>query len=162
MPVSFDTSISELTTESQISFRPSPYIINSHLYSSNRKISLSIQAVAHILLTPKHGHLSRYVELYHTLLPCTGLITRKFHQHSEIFKICFLIISNWQATFTSLLCYPRISTSHCQHCYLELPSWLHSLPRTSLRLILHRSVYFPCHKNCLFKLQINFAPTLDI
>lgn len=158
MPVSFDTSISALTTESQISFRPSPYIINSHLYSSNRKISLSIQAVAYTLLTPKHGHLSRYVELYHTLL---NLYEIDYSQISPAFRK-FFYFKNRQATLTNCLCYSCISTSHCQRGCLELPHILHSLPRTSLRLILHSSVYYPRHKNCLFKLQTNFAPTLDL
>lgn len=79
MPVSFDTSISELTTESQISFRPSPYIINSHLYSSNRKISLSIQAVAYTLLTPIY--LSINLNLYGIDCPQISPAFRKFYKY---------------------------------------------------------------------------------
>lgn len=76
MPVSFDTSISTSTTKSQISFRPSPYIINSHLYSSNRKISLSIQAVAYTLLTPIY--LAINLNLYGIDCPQISPAFRKF------------------------------------------------------------------------------------
>lgn len=118
MPVSFDTGISALTTESQVSFRPSPYIINSHLYSSNRKISLSIQAVAYILLTPKHGHLSRYVELYHTLLNLYGIdcpqISPAFRKFSNILLIIFIITAGY--FYQSLVLF--------SHFYESLLTWL--------------------------------------
>ena len=154
MPASFDTSTSTSTTESRISFRPSPYIINSPLYSSNRRISLSIRAVAYTLLTPLS--LSQKLNLYEIDYSQISPAFRNF----QMPFICNF--KNRQATLTNCLCYSCISTSHCQRGCLELPHILHSLPRTSLRLILHSSVYYPRHKNCLFKLQTNFAPTLDL
>lgn len=109
MPASFDTSISALTTESQISFRPSPYIINSHLYSSNRKISLSIQAVAYTLLTPIY--LAINLDLYGIDYPQISPAFRKF---SNILLIIFIITAGY--FYQSLVLF--------SHFYESLLTWL--------------------------------------
>lgn len=109
MPASFDTSISALTTESQISFRPSPYIINSHLYSSNRKISLSIQAVAYTLLTPIY--LAINLNLYGIDCPQISPAFRKF---SNTLLIIFIITAGY--FYQSLVLF--------SHFYKSLPTWL--------------------------------------
>lgn len=109
MPASFDTSISALTTESQISFRPSPYIINSHLYSSNRKISLSIQAVAYTLLTPIY--LAINLNLYGIDCPQISPAFRKF---SNTLLIIFIITAGY--FYQSLVLF--------SHFYESLLTWL--------------------------------------
>ena len=88
------------------------------------------------------------------------LVTHKFHQCSEfILKILCSIMAGY---FYRILAFPHISMSLCQLGCLDLPHLLYSLPRTSLRLILHRSVYYPSHKFRLFQLQILFALALDL